>query len=454
MPVDLEALYPKLVHLLLDPVFVVDEHGNIVFISEACERLLGYTVNEMTGTPILNYIHPDDLERTLAAASQVMSGRFHTDFENRYLHKDGSVVHILWSARWSEKDRLRIAVARDVTALRRSHQTRDALYRISEAAHNADTLRALCDGVRQVIGELFPAGDLYLAFYDAARGLIATPDWSADPAGDWLETPIQADSALAHVIHTGQALRASHNPECQGAGLNRLTSSEPANWLGVPLISRQSVLGALVIESPSRETCYREEDQELLAFVATQVATVAERKRAEEGLRFMAHHDPLTGLTNRSLFYDRLETALRSAHRNESGLALLYLDLNDFKKINDSGGHEAGDQLLVEVGRRLQGCTRETDTVARMGGDEFTVLLTDIRDQPSLDRAVAKIHDIMASPLEFEGGALHVTCSIGAALYPQDGETAGQLLGKADARMYESKRASSDMAATLGHHYT
>ena len=427
MPVDLEALFPKLVNLLLDPVFVVDESGEIVFVSAACERLLGHTASEMTGTPILDYIHPDDLERTLAAASRVMGGQFHTDFENRYLHKDGSVVHILWSARWSEDDRLRIAVARDVTALRRANQTRDALYRISEVAHGAVTLRALCDGVRQVIGELFPKNNLHLAFYDPAKEVISVPDWSDTQPDGWVEEPIHHGTALADVIRAGQALRAP---------------SGPANWLGVPLISKDAVLGALVIENQSENDRYRKADQELLEFVATQVATVVERKRAEEDLRFMAHHDPLTRLTNRSLFYDRLETALRSARRREGGLALLYMDLNHFKEINDTQGHEAGDQLLAETARRLEGCTRGTDTVARMGGDEFTILLTDIHDQASLNTAVAKIRDIVALPFVLGGEVLQVSCSIGTALYPEDGDSGKQLLGKADARMYVDKRGS------------
>lgn len=441
MPVDLKALYPKLVNLLLDPVFVVDEYGQIVFISEAGEQLLGYTAGEMTGTSILNYIHPDDLDRTRAAAQRVMSGQSHTDFENRYLHKDGSVVHILWSARWSEEDRLRIAVARDVTALRRANQTRDAMYRISEVAHGADSVRALCDGVRQVIKELFPEDDLYLALYDAAKGRLSIPDWYADRSDDgWTDEPLQSGTALAEVIRAGQTVLAARDPEFRGLGIDSLAPSAPANWLGVPLISKETVLGALVIESRSQETRYREADQELLQFVATQVATVVERKHAEEHLRFIAHHDSLTGLTNRSLFYDRLETALRSASRNENGLALLYLDLNDFKPINDTRGHETGDQLLIQIARRLEGCTRETDTVARMGGDEFTVLLADIRDHTSLDTAVAKIREIMASPFELAGEAFHISCSIGTALYPEDGETARQLLSKADASMYVDKR--------------
>ncbi len=440
MTIDFKALYPKLINLLLDTVFVVDEFGQIVFISDACEQLLGYSASEMTDTRILNYIHPDDLDRTLAAARNVMSGQSHSDFENRYLHKDGSIVHILWSARWSDQDRLRIAVARNVTALRREDQTRNALYRISEAAHAADTIRTLCDGVREVIRELFPESDLCLAFYDAGRGMLSVPDWSAGPSSGWIDKPMETGTAIADVISAGQALVASRDPVRHGVGLNDLTQPDGANWLGVPLMSRDAALGALVIENPSPGTRYRKADQALLQFVATQLATVFERKRAEERLRFMAHHDGLTGLTNRSLFYDRLEMALRSAGRNEGRLALLYLDLNDFKKINDTEGHEAGDQLLIEMARRLEDCTRDTDTVARMGGDEFTVLLTDVHGHHSVETAVAKISELMSLPMNLEGKAFHVSCSIGTALYPEDGLTARELLSKADANMYLSKR--------------
>jgi len=120
MPIDPDALFPKLVDLLLDPVFVVDEEGRIVFVSTACESLLGYTQQEMIGSWIMDYVHPGDRERTRAASARVIKGASHIDFENRYLRKDGRVVHILWSARWSEADRARIAVARDVTALKHS----------------------------------------------------------------------------------------------------------------------------------------------------------------------------------------------------------------------------------------------------------------------------------------------------------------------------------------------
>jgi diguanylate cyclase (GGDEF)-like protein/PAS domain S-box-containing protein len=281
MPVDLQALYPKLIHLMLDTVFVVDSENQIVFVSDACEALLGYRADELTGSLITDYMHPEDLARTRASIVRVMNGKPHVDFRNRYLRKDGSVVHILWAAFWSEEVGARIGVARDITAL----------------------------------------------------------------------------------------------------------------------------------------------------------------TQAEEELRFLAHHDSLTALTNRSLFNDRLDTALQGAQRHNSKLALLFLDVNDFKCINDVHGHAIGDRVLCVIARRLEGCVRGSDLVARMGGDEFTVLLTDIQSEDAVSAKVAQILAVMAGPLSAEFGAVKMpSCSIGVAFYPADGKDADTLLSHADGEMYRVKR--------------
>lgn len=281
MPIDLQALYPKLIQLMLDTVFVVDRDDCIVFVSDACEALLGYRSEELIGSRITTYMHPDDLAITRASINRVMDGQPHFDFRNRYLRKDGSVVYILWSAFWSEEEQARIGVARDVTAL----------------------------------------------------------------------------------------------------------------------------------------------------------------AKAEEELRFLAHHDPLTKLTNRSLFNDHLESALRAARRHKSTLALLFLDINNFKNINDTYGHAAGDRALCLVAQRLTSCVRETDTVARLGGDEFTVLLTDIQLNDVIPKKIEQILAVMAEPLSEEFAGLDMPlCSIGVAFYPAHGEDADTLLSHADGEMYRVKR--------------
>jgi diguanylate cyclase (GGDEF)-like protein len=148
-------------------------------------------------------------------------------------------------------------------------------------------------------------------------------------------------------------------------------------------------------------------------------------------------------LTNRSLFYDRMDSALHLAHRHQTRLALLFLDLNDFKSINDVHGHSVGDSVLCAVARRLEGCVRETDTVARMGGDEFTVLLTDIHSADAVSAKVKQILEVTAEPLGAALGGITPSFSIGVACYPTDGEDMDTLLSHADGDMYQIKRRRS-----------
>ena len=157
----------------------------------------------------------------------------------------------------------------------------------------------------------------------------------------------------------------------------------------------------------------------------------------------MAHHDPLTGLPNRMLFMDRLAVHLAQAERQHLSLALLFLDLDHFKKVNDTLGHDAGDQLLQTVAARLQGCLRASDTVARLAGDEFTIILPGLKgNQPQqADQVAEKILRSLEKPISLGGQQADVTPSIGISLYPSDGRHPERLLKNADTAMYEAKRA-------------
>jgi diguanylate cyclase (GGDEF)-like protein/PAS domain S-box-containing protein len=164
-----------------------------------------------------------------------------------------------------------------------------------------------------------------------------------------------------------------------------------------------------------------------------------EIKRLQDRMDHLAHHDQLTGLPNRTLFYDRLKQAQTQAKRRGQGLALLYLDLDGFKAVNDSHGHEQGDRLLQSVAQRLTACVRESDTVARMGGDEFTVLLPDLPGREAAERIANLIIEFIARPFIHEGVTSTVGVSIGISFYPQDGEDPDDLLLRADAAMYRVK---------------
>lgn len=166
---------------------------------------------------------------------------------------------------------------------------------------------------------------------------------------------------------------------------------------------------------------------------------ISQRLKSEQRLNFLAHHDALTQLANRTLFHEWLQETLLRAHRHGSKTALLFIDLDHFKPINDSLGHLAGDHLLQETARRIQACVRESDMTARLGGDEFTVLLDDIEQFEDAAVTAGKVLAALTLPFDIAGNTLYITASIGIACYPRDGLDAQTLLRNADAAMYQAK---------------
>ncbi|MCL4499161.1 MAG: EAL domain-containing protein [Chloroflexi bacterium] len=166
---------------------------------------------------------------------------------------------------------------------------------------------------------------------------------------------------------------------------------------------------------------------------------ISERKQAEEMIKRMAYYDPLTGLPNRALFIDRLKVALAHAKRNRERLAIMFLDLDDFKSINDTLGHVLGDELMREVAERLRSLMRESDTVARLGGDEFTLLLSPVNHEDDAETVAERILDALAPSFKLHDHEFHVTASVGIALFPGDGRTVESLLKNADSAMYRAK---------------
>ncbi len=187
----------------------------------------------------------------------------------------------------------------------------------------------------------------------------------------------------------------------------------------------------------------------LLALLAWLLANGRERalRLAEsmtEELRHMAQHDPLTDLPNRALFNDRLAHELALAKRVQGRFAMVFLDLDYFKPINDNYGHHMGDQLLLQFARRLQNCVRAADTVGRIGGDEFVVLISQVNDAEHLQALAEKLHQTMRSPFTVDGHELSISCSLGVAVYPDHGTDAAALTKSADQAMYRAKEAGRD----------
>lgn len=425
------------IDLLMDAVFAVDADGCIVFASAACERVFGYTSQEMIGKNMFDMMAPEDRERTRQSVREVMSGQPQLHFENSYIRKDGQVVHIMWSARWSPADQLRIGVARDITERKRAETMQAVLYSISEAAHAAEDMIALFQRIHQIVGTLLPADNFSLMLYDEEKDQLSFP-YRVDEYGRTSEPPRQA-TLCAEIIRTGQPLLLTPETMAARRGELRVVDTNLLCWLGVPLKSHKGMIGVLMIESYVGGVCYSEKDQELLQFVSTQIATAIERQQMQLRLQHMAQYDQLTTLPNRGFLCDRLKVALSAARREQGRLSLFFLDLDKFKQVNDTLGHDAGDLLLQEVARRLKQCVRESDTVARVGGDEFVVLLRRIPSPEQAALVAEKIRSALNQPFTIDGHSLNITPSIGIALYPEHGDDEQQLLKHADKAMYFAK---------------
>jgi diguanylate cyclase (GGDEF)-like protein/PAS domain S-box-containing protein len=226
------------------------------------------------------------------------------------------------------------------------------------------------------------------------------------------------DGYLARYLSTGQAHAIGKTQELQGRRKN-----------GVPF----------PIEISITEVKYGDAH-----FFTALLRDVSDQKLALQRIEQLAHYDALTHLPNRTLFYDRLGQAIVVARRNHASLALLFIDLDGFKQVNDIHGHHIGDLLLAQVSERLRLCVRESDTLARLGGDEFTVILNDTHGREDIAMVAGKIVESIAQPFDLEGQTVRIGASIGIACYPDDAPSKGMLLIVADKAMYAAKAAGKN----------
>ncbi|MFA7383655.1 MAG: diguanylate cyclase [Desulfurivibrionaceae bacterium] len=211
--------------------------------------------------------------------------------------------------------------------------------------------------------------------------------------------------------------------------------------LGVPAMFNDEFLGLITVTDSPRN--YEQRDLDTVEQFASLFALAAQKKQAQDHIAHLAHHDPLTGLVNRHLFPDRLAQAMILSQRHRKKISLLYVDLDNFKQINDAHGHLAGDTVLREIAARLRRLLRDSDTVARMGGDEFVVILQDISGKAAVEEVTKKIIDSLAEPIFFSDTHFTVTASVGISIYPDDDKQIDALLQKADKAMYQAKKSST-----------
>lgn len=362
----------------------------------------------------------------------------------------------------------------------RGERLQAALFRIAELANTTDSLEDFYAALHRVVGGLLNARNFYIALASDDAAELRFP-YSVDEFDHERRSRRPGRGLTEYVLNHGQALLVDR------AGIERMTLAGAVNsigtqstcWLGVPLICADKAVGVLAVQSYSEDYGYTPRDQELLTFVSYHIANALERKRNAESLksayaeleqrvtertaelaaanrdlreqmayresieRQLKHetlHDSLTGLPNRTLFLERLELALDRYRRDaRRPFAVLFLDLDRFKVINDSVGHLIGDDLLYEVGGRIAGCLDSGDVAARLGGDEFAILLHDSAEPERAINFAARIIHALNAPIRLGAKEVFTSASIGIALASPRYAKAEELLRDADVAMYRAK---------------
>ena len=390
---------PEIVATIADALFVCDADGMVQLINPATRQLLGCDDAEVIGKPLHAFIsNGDDVEfDTLRPRQQEY---VFTSKEGQPIEVMLSVAPLLRDGGWAGA----VMIARDIRERKRA----DREIRQAELRYRTlfeQNAAGVC--VMSEDGTITDCNATFASLIGAGK----SDDLKGLKLRDLYARPYEFDD-LFGLLHTRQFLNGVEAELVRGNG------------------GTMTVLQNLAIVSTD----------EAVAIHAT-VVDISARKRAEEQIEFNAYHDVLTKLPNRKLFSDRLSQNLTHAKRANHPIAVMYIDIDRFKKFNDLLGHEGGDELLLEIAARLRHCVREEDTVARIGGDEFAIIITELRRTEDAIAVAQKILEIIQLPISMRGTPVDVTASIGVALYPVDGADSETLLLNADKAMDRAKEA-------------
>jgi diguanylate cyclase (GGDEF)-like protein len=387
-----------------------------------------------------------------------------------------------------ELQQANLVLQAEIVERKRAERLQRALYKITELSVTAGSLEHFYADVHGLVGELLYARNFYIALLTADGEQIEFP-YSVDERDSLRVTRNRGNGLTEYVITHGHALLADRAriADLEAAGSVRSHGAHAQSWLGVPLVRDSMVVGAIAVQSYNTDISFTPRDQELLTFVAHHIggglarkrtqehlkaahselefrvesrtqelaganrelrAQIGERMRAEQRLTHQARHDALTGLPNRPHLLERLDSAISQARSREGAtFGVLFLDLDRFKLINDSIGHAAGDEMLVEVGRRIADVLGGSGVVARFGGDEFAILADPLPSPEESEALAGRILDALGKPLWIGGRELFPSASIGIALWQPRYRLGEELLRDADAAMYRAKAEGRDRSA-------
>jgi len=331
-------------------------------------------------------------------------------------------------------------------SLEKTKMLSDTFLLISELTYHSTTIEDFYLGLHKIIANQVNTHSFFVVLLDTNEAHYSCPYLHDEQKGGEFDSNINhqkmSETLIAEVI-TAQKPRLAHFDELEqrvkeGRMINR--GPQVHSWLAVPFQINSSMQGAIALQSYDPQKSFLEEDKEFLTFLGHHISTAIDQKLKDQKLKFQALHDSATGLASRSLFLDRLEHAfIRSNRSKQSEIAVLFIDFDDFKMINDNFGHQAGDDILRVAAQRMQTQLRSSDTLARIGGDEFAILLEDLEDETLTMTVSQRILDVMNKPIETAKKSIIASISIGISLKDEKVNTFEDLLRNADHAMYHAK---------------
>jgi diguanylate cyclase (GGDEF)-like protein/PAS domain S-box-containing protein len=365
-------------------------------------RTLGYAPQDLVGRSFWELIHPDDQAVTESEVAKLASGQKIFHFENRYRRLDGSYCAIAWSASVSPVDQLIYASGIDVTGKRQAEERLKLVASVFTYAHEGII-------ITDPTGTILDVNEMFCRITGYSRE--------------------EAIGSNPKILRSGRQSRAFFE-----SMWSRLRAEH--SWSGEIWNRRKN---GEVYPELLTISAVRDDDGRTLNYVGL-FSDITLMKEQQQQLERSAHFDALTGLPNRVLLADRLQQAMLQSQRRERLVAVAYLDLDGFKAVNDTHGHEVGDALLVLLGQRMRAALRKGDTLSRLGGDEFVAVISDLPTAADCEPVMARLLRAASDPALIHDVALHVTASIGVAIYPHDPVDAEQLLRHADQAMYIAKQ--------------
>ena len=442
---------------LPDFISIKDRRSRFVFANEAACRAAGISdYSTLIGKTDFEVFIGETANRLFAMEQLVMETGTAVEKQDEYLARhDGKTFWLSVS-----KTALRnsagqivglVSISRDISERKRQEELRHGHARLLEMIARGQPLDAVLNAVvrlvetqlHEVKGAVMlldedskrlsggAAPGLSPAYVQLIEGMEIGPSRGSCGTAAWLGAPVTVADVQADPLW---------DPYRELGSLFGFRSC----W-STPIIGAEArVLGTFALYSPTtREPT--ELELELMA-MATDLAGIAiERAENERRIRHLAHHDPLTGLPNRTLFWSQFSRILHEARRENRKVTVAYLDLDNFKSINDTLGHAAGDKVLKTLSDRMARCIRASDLIVRLGGDEFAIVFSNPDgDRSGVLRRLETLRGLIAEPVWLEGGSIGATCSMGVAFYPDDGELAEDLLASADRAMYDAKELGRD----------